>query len=98
MELDMIGRLFAQDAALYTDIILATEQRRELIQRFAKAVAQIAKIVQLQDRDQLIREFEDISCFFGTEKTRALEESAILVDALCDHLSRLETSGLNDER
>lgn len=82
LELDMVGRLFAQDPGLYVDIMLATEERRAAIARFAANATRLAGIVDRADRDGLIRRFAETSGRFGAETERALAESAEVIRAL----------------
>ncbi len=82
LELDLVGRLFAQDAALYADIILATPERREAIGRLAAVARRLAGVVRDNDREALIGVFQDTSAAFGSESERALKESEYVINAL----------------
>lgn len=82
--INMVGRLFAQDAALYADIMLSTEDRRRAIARLADTFSKLAHLVQEQDRSQLIDRFAATTQAFGAQETdRALRESDRLINALC---------------
>jgi prephenate dehydrogenase len=82
--INMVGRLFAQDAALYADIMLSTEERRRAIARLADTFSKLAHVVQEQDRSQLIDRFAATTQAFGAQETdRALRESDRLINALC---------------
>ena len=81
LEIDMLGRMFAQDAWLYVDIMLATPERREAIGRLARKCSEIAALAGANDRDGLIAEFEKAKAVLGRETTRALAESNRLIEA-----------------
>ncbi len=83
-ELMMTGRIFAQDAELYADIVLADEERRELLLRFFEHHAKLAELVKKDDKRGFIREFEAVTDFFGRFATQALEESGYLINRLAD--------------
>ena len=82
LEIDMVGRLFAQAAPLYADIMLATEDRRNAIQDLSATFARLAQIVRAGDREALIQAFETTRLALGGEAQRALEESGQVVSAL----------------
>ncbi len=87
IELDMVERLFAQDASLYADILLASADRRAAAGRFAALVSDTASIVASNDRDGLIELFDRIGGALDAEPDRALGESSYLVEALCCYLA-----------
>ncbi len=87
LELDIVGRLFAQDPALYADIMLATPERREAIGGMARTCVELAEIVARGDRPGLIEKFESAQRFFGAEAARSLEESGYLIDVLSERLA-----------
>jgi len=82
LELGMVERLFAQDAALYADIILADEERRAAAGRLAEAARETAALVGEADRAGLIALFRSIGERLRGEPERALIESAGAIDAL----------------
>jgi prephenate dehydrogenase len=82
LELGMVERLFAQDAALYADIILASADRRAAAGRLATCARETASLVEAADRDELIALFERIRHGLQSEPERALRESAFAIDAL----------------
>lgn len=90
IELDMVERLFAQDAALYADILLSSPDSRAACARFAQTVAQIAEHATVADRDAIIALFNDTARKLAAEPERALKESAYLVDALSAYLLATE--------
>lgn len=82
LEVDMVGRLFAQDAALYADIMLATPERREAIGRLAELYGRMARLAAANDREGLIAAFEEAAAAWGPEAQRALEESDRVIEFL----------------
>ncbi len=86
-ELMMTGRIFAQSAELYADIVFANEERRELLLNFFEHHQKLAELVQTNDREGFIREFEGVTDFFGRFATQALEESGYLINRLADRFT-----------
>ncbi|MEX2435279.1 MAG: bifunctional chorismate mutase/prephenate dehydrogenase, partial [Balneolaceae bacterium] len=65
-ELMMTGRIFAQDAELYADIVFSNRERRELLLSFFKHHQSLMKMVEKDDKKGFIREFEAVTDFFGS--------------------------------
>ena len=86
-ELMMTGRIFAQSAELYADIVFADEERRELLTNFFEHHQKLAELVRDNDREGFIREFEGVTDFFGKFATQALEESGYLINRLADRFA-----------
>lgn len=82
LELDMVSRLFAQDASLHTNIILAFEERRNAIARLANTYSRLAHLVAQKDQAALKSEFEAAHSVFRPDAARALKESDRLIDCL----------------
>ena len=86
-ELMMTGRIFAQDAELYADIVFANKERRDLLIKFFNHHKKLAELVEENDREGFIKEFEGVTDFFGKFATQALEESGYLINRLADRFS-----------
>ncbi len=86
-ELMMTGRIFAQDASLYADIVLSNEERRQLLMNFFHHHEKLSKLVADDDKEGFIKEFEQISEFFGDFAPQALEESSYLINRLADRFA-----------
>jgi len=86
-ELMMTGRIFAQDAELYADIVFSSEERRNLLLKFFEHHEKLAELVKADDKNGFIKEFESVTDFFGSFATRALEESGYLINRLADRFS-----------
>ena len=86
-ELMMTGRIFAQSAELYADIVFANEDRRDLLTNFFEHHQKLAELVKNNDREGFIREFEGVTDFFGKFATQALNESGYLINRLADRFA-----------
>lgn len=86
-EIMMTGRIFAQSAELYADIVFANKERRELLLKFIDHTNKLAKMVQEDDKEGFIKEFETVTDFFGSFATQALEESGYLINRLADRFA-----------
>ncbi|MEX0772356.1 MAG: bifunctional chorismate mutase/prephenate dehydrogenase [Balneolales bacterium] len=86
-ELMMTGRIFAQDAELYADIVFANFERRTLLVEFFEHHKRLVELVKKEDRQGFINEFKAISEFFGDFADQALEESSYLINRLADRFA-----------
>jgi chorismate mutase / prephenate dehydrogenase len=86
-ELMLLGRIFAQDAELYADIVFSDADRRKLLGEFLAHQERLARLVEQDDKDGFIAEFEAIAAFFGPSAERALDESGYLIHRLADRFS-----------
>ncbi len=84
LELGMVGRLFAQDASLYSEIIFASGQRRELLKDYLISVSQNLEMLEKGDKDLFQREFRKIAEWFGPFSGQAMRESTFLIDKLIE--------------
>jgi len=86
-ELMMTGRIFAQSAELYADIVFANEERRQLLLTFIEHNNTLASMIKQNDRKGFIKEFEAVTDFFGRFATQALQESSYLINRLADRFA-----------
>jgi chorismate mutase/prephenate dehydrogenase len=86
-ELMMTGRIFAQSAELYADIVFADEERRQLLLNFLDHNQKLAELVRNNDHEGFIKEFEEVTDFFGRFATQALKESGYLINRLTDRFA-----------
>lgn len=84
LELGMVGRLFAQDAGLYAQIIFATKERRDLLKQFVLSLTQHMDMLENKDIPAFVRQFNDIAEWFGPFSDQALRESTFLIDRLIE--------------
>jgi chorismate mutase / prephenate dehydrogenase len=86
-ELMMTGRIFAQDAELYADIVFANKERRDLLLSFFNHQKVLMEMVKNDDKKGFIKEFESVTDFFGSFASQALVESEYLINRLADRFS-----------
>jgi chorismate mutase/prephenate dehydrogenase len=84
LELGMVGRLFAQDASLYADIIFASPERRAVLQEFIASVASAQALLAAGDVEEFCREFQQVAEWFGPFCEQAMRESTFLIDKLVE--------------
>jgi len=65
LELIMVGRLFAQDPILYSDIIFANPDNIAMMKRFAYRFLELLDDVEQGDKDAFITMFKQVSNWFG---------------------------------
>jgi len=82
LELAMVGRLFAQDPALYAEIIFATPERLALLEDFIQSLQRNLDLVQRGDKAEFMARFRKIAEWFGPFSEQAMRESTFLVDKL----------------
>ena len=84
LELGMVGRLFAQAPALYSGIIFASEERREILKEFISSMSETMEIVNKGDKDEFEKQFNEIVEWFGPFSEQAMRESSFLIDKLIE--------------
>jgi chorismate mutase/prephenate dehydrogenase len=84
LELGMVGRLFAQDAGLYAQIVFATKERRDLLKQFVASLARHTDMLENKDIPAFTRQFNEIAEWFGPFSDQALRESTFLIDRLIE--------------
>ena len=82
LELVMVGRLFAQDPALYAEIIFATPERQALLKDYIQSLQRNLDLVQRGDKAEFTARFREIAEWFGPFSEQAMRESTFLVDKL----------------
>ena len=84
LELGMVGRLFAQDPALYSDIIFASPERRTLLKDYLACVNENLDMIEKGDTEGFIEQFRKIAEWFGPFSGQAMRESSYLIDKLIE--------------
>lgn len=79
LELMMVGRLFAQDAVLYADIIFANNDNVAMMKRFAHNFLDLLAQVEQGDKQGFIDTFSQVSTWFGNYADIFLKESQSLL-------------------
>ena len=87
LELAMVGRLFAQDSALYADIIFSSTENRAMLSRYLSRFEQANKLLLAGDRAGFIASFEQVSDWFGDYSEQFLLESRNLLMQASDSRS-----------
>ena len=75
LELIMVGRLFAQDPILYSDIIFANPDNISMMKRFAYRFLELLEDVEVGDKDAFVTMFNQVSDWFGHYAQDFLVES-----------------------
>lgn len=84
LELAMVGRLFAQDPALYADIILSSEQNLALIRRYHQRMGDAIQRLENGDKQAFVSHFEEVAAYFGDYAQQFLKESKQLLAQASD--------------
>lgn len=85
LELMMVGRLFAQDAQLYGDIIMSSQDNIELIKRYYERFGEMVKLIEQGDKDSFIENFNQVTEWFGDYAGRFIKESQALLKLANDN-------------
>ncbi|GLX79295.1 T-protein [Thalassotalea insulae] len=75
LELIMVGRLFAQDPILYTDIIFSNQDNIGMMKRFAYRFLELLEDVEAGDKEAFVTMFDQVSHWFGDYADIFLQES-----------------------
>lgn len=84
LELGMVGRLFAQDAALYSEIIFASPQRRAILKDYIASLSENLEMLESGDKSAFNEQFREIAEWFGPFGQQAMRESTYLIDKLIE--------------
>ena len=79
LELIMVGRLFAQDPVLYSDIIFANRDNIEMMKRFAYRFLTLLEDVEQGDKQAFVSMFNQVSDWFGDYADTFLQESKLML-------------------
>ncbi|WP_372880319.1 bifunctional chorismate mutase/prephenate dehydrogenase [Psychromonas sp.] len=85
LELAMVGRLFAQDPALYADIILSQKNNLTMIKRYHKHFTEAIELLENVDRAEFIKRFESVTEWMGDYSSLFLNESRALLQQAHDN-------------
>jgi chorismate mutase/prephenate dehydrogenase len=84
LELGMVGRLFAQDESLYSEIIFASPERRELLKDYLKSLNDNLEMIECGDKELFKKEFRKIAEWFGPFSEQAMRESSFMITKLIE--------------
>lgn len=85
LELAMVGRLFAQDPALYADIILSQKNNLVMIKRYHQHFSEAIELLENADREQFIKRFQSVTEWMGGYSSLFLDESRALLQQAHDN-------------
>ncbi len=84
LELGMVGRLFAQDSDLYSEIIFATPSRRAILKEYLLSLNEQMEMLESGDKELFTERFNEIADWFGSFSEQAMRESTFLIDKLIE--------------
>ena len=84
LELGRVGRLFAQDPSLYSEIIFASPKRLALLKEYLCSLANNLDMVERGDKEMFRAEFKKITDWFGPFSEQAMRESTYLINKLIE--------------
>ena len=84
LELAMIGRLFAQDAALYADIIMDKPENLDVIESLKQTYEEALQFFEKGDRQGFIDAFHQVREWFGEYSDQFMQESRQLLQQAHD--------------
>ena len=84
LELGMVGRLFAQDANLYSEIIFASSQRRKLLKEYISSMSAHLELLEANNKSRFTAKFNEIANWFGPFSEQAMRESTFLINKLIE--------------
>lgn len=87
LELAMVGRLFAQNAELYADIMLSSCEVTALLERYQQRFTALLQLLKQQDKAGLMAQFGKGQQFFGELAGQFLQESKQLLQKAADSRS-----------
>lgn len=79
LELAMVGRLFAQDADLYADIIFSSPENISMIRKYADHFSAAVSMLEAGDKDGFKAAFSQVSKFMGDYAPHFLAETSELL-------------------
>ncbi len=80
LELAMVGRLFAQDPALYADIIFSNPDNVVMMKRYAERFLTLLSAVEKNDKTAFINTFNQVANWFGDDAQNFLIESKSMLE------------------
>ena len=84
LELIMVGRLFAQNSELYSDIIFSEKQNIPMVKRFIQRLLDLFEALEKQDKESFSELFDNVSNWFGDNADKFLQESNQLLAKASD--------------
>ncbi len=88
LELAMVGRLFAQNAELYADIIFAQHDNIGPIEQYSENYRDCLETLKRMDRESFIEKFNKVADWMGDFAGRFQQESRVMLQSAADLKSR----------
>lgn len=85
LELSMVGRLFAQEPALYADIILSQKNNLTMIKRYHKHFSDAIELLENNNREAFIDRFQSVTTWMGDYASLFLDESRVMLQQAHDN-------------
>ena len=85
LELAMVGRLFAQEPALYADIIMSQKNNLTMIKRYHQHFSDAIELLENNDREAFINRFKSVTNWMGDYSTLFLNESRTMLQQVHDN-------------
>jgi len=76
LELAMVGRLFAQDPELYSDIIFSNPENVKSLKRYIGRFEKLLDIMESGDKEAFVEVFDETADWFGDYAEKFLHESS----------------------
>ncbi len=84
LELGMVGRLFAQSGNLYSEIIFATAERRDMLKAYVSSINEQITLVDNNDKTLFEQRFAEIADWFGSFSEQAMRESDFIINKIIE--------------
>ncbi|WP_094751567.1 bifunctional chorismate mutase/prephenate dehydrogenase [Psychromonas sp. CD1] len=84
LELAMVGRLFAQEPALYADIILSQKSNLAMIKRYHQHFSVAIELLETKNRNAFISRFESVTNWMGDYSSLFMDESRAVLEQAYD--------------
>ena len=82
VRMDMVGRLLAQDPALYADIEMLNSENKKAMEEYIRSARELLGIIKRKDKEEFIRYFREGAEFLGSFKEEATEYSDYIISQL----------------
>ncbi len=91
LEMNFIGRLFAQDPALYGAIGMLNPHSEEVLNKLHESFINYMDIIKSKNLDEFIDDFNKTANFFGPYSPQAMKESGAILDFLVNGKNNKES-------
>jgi prephenate dehydrogenase len=82
LEVSMVGRLFAQQAELYQEIVMKNPEAQHFLQLFVDEATRLAQVIGALDRDDFVARFHETSAYFADFSQEAMALSDRIIATL----------------